>query len=122
MTASERQAWVICLCAEWCGVCRDWRTAFEREAQAQPNWRFAWIDVEDEAEAMGDVDIETFPTLLIARGGKPLFLGPVLPSAAALARLLATLETQPSATPGLPPEADALLQRLGAGVLDRLAS
>ena len=40
---------------------------------------------------MGDVDIETFPTLLIAHGGRPLFFGPVQPSAAQLSRLLASL-------------------------------
>jgi lipid A ethanolaminephosphotransferase len=40
---------------------------FEEQARAHPGLRFAWIDVEDEAEAMGDVDIETFPTLLVPR-------------------------------------------------------
>ena len=72
--------WVICLCADWCGVCREWRDAFTQAAAAHPELRFAWVDVEDEADAMGDVDIETFPTVLIAREGKPLFFGPVLPS------------------------------------------
>lgn len=70
---AERKSdgWVICLCADWCGVCREWRDAFERTAAAHSGLRFAWVDVEDEAEAMGDVDIETFPTLLIARGPIP---------------------------------------------------
>ena len=53
--------------------------------------RFAWVDVEDEADAMGDVDIETFPTVLIAREGKPLFFGPVLPSGTQFTRLIASL-------------------------------
>ena len=57
---------------------------------------FAWIDIEDEAEAMGDVDVETFPTLLVARGASPLFFGPVQPSLAQLSRLLDSLAEGPA--------------------------
>src|SRR5690606_12161970 len=92
--------WVVCLCAAWCGVCREWRAAFEQAAQAQPGWRFAWVDIEDEDDAMGDVDIETFPTVLVVRGGAPLFLGPIPPSAGGLARLLAGLGPQSGAASG----------------------
>ena len=109
--------WVICLCAEWCGVCREWREAFSQAAAAWPQLRFAWVDVEDEADAMGDVDIETFPTMLIARDNRPLFLGPVLPSGAQLTRLIASLMQDTPASPALPAEAAALMQRLAASVL-----
>src|SRR3954469_12165532 len=88
---SAHHWWVICLCAEWCNVCRDWRDAFDEAASAHRELRFAWVDVEDEADAMGDVDIETFPTVLIARGDQALFLGPVQPSGAQLTRLVASL-------------------------------
>ena len=109
--------WVICLCAEWCGACREWRDAFNQVAAAHPQLRFAWVDVEDEADAMGDIDIETFPTVLIAREQQPLFLGPVLPSGAQLARLVASLRDNPPATTMLPEGAAALMQRLAASVL-----
>ena len=33
-----------------------------------PAVRFVWIDIEDEAEVAGDLDVETFPTLLVADG------------------------------------------------------
>jgi len=71
--------WVICLCAEWCSVCREWRDLFEQLAAAHPQLHFAWVDVEDEAQAMGDVDIETFPTILVTQGDSPRFFGPVQP-------------------------------------------
>ena len=62
---------------------------------------FAWIDVEDEAQAMGgEVDIETFPTVLVPseRRESALFLGPVQPSSSQLSRLLASLvEAHPGA-------------------------
>jgi thioredoxin 1 len=110
--------WVICLCAEWCGVCREWREAFTQAAAAHPELRFAWVDVEDEADAMGDVDIETFPTLLIAREGKPLFYGPVLPSGTQFTRLIASLQDTHTAA-AVSGEAAQLLERLAATVLPK---
>lgn len=115
---SESHWWVICLCAEWCGVCREWREAFTQAASAHPELRFAWVDVEDEADAMGDVDIETFPTVLIAREGKPLFYGPVLPSGTQFTRLIASLQDTPT-TPVVSAEAVPLLERLAATVLPK---
>jgi len=103
--------WVICLCAEWCGVCREWRGIFSEAAAAHPGVRFAWIDIEDEAEAMGDIEVETFPTLLIGKGTRSWFFGPVQPSGAQLARLLASL-AQDNEPMHENTEASALLARL----------
>lgn len=111
--------WVACLCAQWCGVCREWLPLFTTQARAHPHMRFAWVDVEDEDDAMGDVDIETFPTLLVARGDQVLFLGPIPPSATQFTRMLATLQAQPQPSPGLAAHANALLQRLQVEVLPR---
>ena len=111
--------WVACLCAAWCGVCRDWQPLFLEQARAHPHMRFAWVDVEDEDDAMGDVDIETFPTLLVARGAEVLYLAPIPPSARQFARLLATLQAQPEPAPGLREDAAALAQRLKADVFPR---
>jgi thioredoxin 1 len=110
--AIPHDGWVICLCAEWCGVCREWRSAFERAAAEHPGMRFAWVDVEDEAEVMGEVDVETFPTVLVAAGGQPLFFGPVVPAAGQFARLLANL-LETGATPtGVSTDVRCLFQRL----------
>jgi thioredoxin 1 len=117
-TDSASHWWVICLCAEWCGVCREWREAFTQAAAAHPEFRFAWVDVEDEADAMGDVDIETFPTVLIAREGQPLFFGPVLPSGTKFTRLIASLQDA-VATGSVSREAAPLLERLVASVLPK---
>ena len=106
--------WVVCLCAEWCGVCREWRAAFDQAAQSHPELRFVWIDVEDEAEAMGDVDIETFPTLLIARDMSPLFFGPVQPSGSQFARLISSLLEGSTSSSAISGAAAPLLHRLVA--------
>ncbi|HEY0201509.1 MAG TPA: thioredoxin family protein [Burkholderiaceae bacterium] len=102
------QWWVICLCAEWCGTCREYRTAFDTVAQAHPEWRCEWLDVEDESDLVDDLDVQTFPTLLIADGTQVRFLGPLTPHADVLARLVERLATQP--TPDTP--ADAHGQRI----------
>ena len=115
--------WVIALCAQWCNVCRDWRSTFDEVAHARPDMNFAWVDVEDEDESMGDVDIETFPTVLVGRGDEALFLGPVQPAAAQLTRLLASLKhaqtDEALSRPPVSSEAGPLLARLQAGVLPK---
>lgn len=82
---------VICLCAGWCGVCRDYRAIFDEVARAHPALVFRWVDVEDEADLLGDLDIETFPTLLVSNGHTLRHAGPLVPQAAHLLQLLRNL-------------------------------
>ena len=89
--------WAVCLCAAWCGTCGVYRSLFDALALAHPGVRFEWVDIEDDSEIAGDLDVETFPTLLIADGERALFLGPLLPQAPVLARLLTSLQ---AAAPG----------------------
>ena len=102
--------WVVCLCAEWCGACREYRPLFEQVARAHPAFRFAWVDIEDHADIADDFDVETFPTLLVAGADGTRFAGPLLPHAETLSRLLSALQSpQPAA-----PEVTALLKALEA--------
>jgi thiol-disulfide isomerase/thioredoxin len=101
--------WVVCLCAEWCGACREYRPLFEQVARAHPQFRFAWVDVEDHADLADDFDVETFPTMLIANGDGTRFLGPLLPHAETLSRLLTALQPAQASSP----EVRTLLGALG---------
>ena len=67
--------WVVCLCADWCGLCRDYRAVLEEVAHRFSGNRFVWLDIEDQADWVGDMDIETFPTLLVADTAGVLFFG-----------------------------------------------
>ncbi len=108
-----RPKWlVVCLCAEWCGTCRDYRAPLRTVAAAHPQHAFAWIDIEDEAELAGEVDVETFPTLLVLEGAQVLFYGPVLPGEEGLRRLLRALEENGPQPTKLDPEVESLVQRL----------
>ena len=82
---------VTCLCAEWCTSCREYRSGFDGLAAGLPQVRFRWLDIEDEAEALGDLDVENFPTLLIGRAGFVLFYGPMLPQHKHLRRMIEQL-------------------------------
>ena len=93
---------VACLCAQWCRTCDGYRTVFEETVSGlrDAGVEGMWVDVEDQAEALGAVDVENFPTLLIARGDEVVFFGPVMPHASTLTRMLgAALDDQLSAGP-----------------------
>jgi thiol-disulfide isomerase/thioredoxin len=82
---------VICICAAWCDTCAEYRPGFFELAAQFPQAAFRWLDTEDDAEEVGDLEIENFPTLLVKRGAQTLFFGPQPPSHEVLRRLLQTL-------------------------------
>lgn len=79
---------VVCLCADWCGTCRDYMPEFEALAGARPGWRMPWVDVEDFEAVLDEVDITTFPVVLIVDiAGMLCFAGPVTPQPGMMQRL-----------------------------------
>lgn len=79
---------VACLCADWCGACREYKPLFDSLAVKFPNMRFVWVDVEDEADLIDPIEVENFPTILITKGQHPLFYGTVLPHIETIERLI----------------------------------
>jgi thioredoxin 1 len=79
---------VACLCAAWCDTCTAYQGKFEEFAALHPNQRFVWIDIEDQADIVGDLDISNFPTLLIEQHGIVSFFGTVQPDLRQADRLL----------------------------------
>jgi thioredoxin 1 len=82
--ASDRPPLLVaCLCAAWCGTCNDYRAVFDglaAEPEAAADW-WVWVDIEDDEAVLGTIDVDDFPTLLIARGETLFFFGPVTPHA-----------------------------------------
>jgi thioredoxin 1 len=104
---------VTCLCAAWCGACREYRATFDQAAtDAGAGVAFDWVDIEDEADVLDDIDVENFPTLLIARAGRTLFFGAVTPQPTTLARLVQRALAGELPVPAAGAPADALAQRL----------
>ena len=114
---------VACLCAAWCRTCDGYRPVFEqveaelRAAGASAAWH--WIDIEDEAERVGDFDVETFPTIVVCDARRVRFAGPVTPQPATLSRLLRSLlvDVAPDTPwPAVPPEVADFAERLRGGI------
>ena len=98
---------IAVLCAEWCGTCRDYAAVYAalRAALPQHDWR--WIDVEDDEAVPIELDVETFPTLLVAHGAKVLFGGAVLPRQHDAQRLIEALMQDIASGRPVSPRVDA---------------
>lgn len=107
---------VISLCASWCHACAEFREAFERIAMQRSSVQFVWLDIEDDHELCGDIDVENFPTLAVFRGDVPLHFGISMPQEATVARLIDRLASRSEAAAHVPEEVWKLPEALrGAG-------
>lgn len=109
-TADGAEWLVACLCARWCTTCEAYRLTFAQVGTQFPALRFVWVDIEDEADILGDaaLEIENFPTLMLLQHGRPRFFGTVLPHAGTLSRTLVAALAGDLAPAGLGHTADAL--------------
>lgn len=95
---------VICLCAQWCDTCREFREGFARLADKDADAAYVWLDIEDDSALVGDLDVENFPTLAVFRGAAPLFYGVTLPQEGLVQRTLAALGSADARPVEVPPE------------------
>ena len=109
---TDRSLVVISLCAAWCHTCGEFRETFERIAVERGDVGFVWLDIEDDHEICGDIDVENFPTLAVFRGDVPVHFGVSTPQEATLARLLDELASRTVSARHVPEEVRALLGAL----------
>ena len=103
---------VISLCAAWCHTCREFRDTFERIAMARNHVQFVWLDIEDDHEISGDIDVESFPTLVVFRGDVPVYFGVSTPQEATVTRLIDELASHAVTARDIPQEIAALRETL----------
>lgn len=112
---------IACLCAAWCRTCDAYRAVFEAAVdELRTSGRAVdahWIDIEDQAELVGELEVETFPSILLAEGGKVCFYGPLEPQPETLGRMLRSLSRAATADVPVTPAEPAL-----AALLRRLAT
>ncbi len=82
---------VVGLCAAWCDTCGEFAATFDALAARRDDATFVWLDIEDDADVAGDIDVENFPTLALYRDGRLVHFGTSLPQGAVVARLLDSL-------------------------------
>jgi thioredoxin 1 len=112
-SAPETPLLVACLCAQWCGTCNDYQAVFDSMRREFPQARFVWVDVEDHADLVDPIEVEDFPTLLIARGDSTQFFGTVTPQVETLKRMIQAMLDAPQA-PTASAEVLAITARLQA--------
>ncbi|MDI4634597.1 thioredoxin family protein [Pelomonas sp. V22] len=110
LDSSDSAPLVACLCAAWCRVCDSYHEVIAQLRERHPGVRFVWVDIEDDEELVGDLEVDTFPTLLVGAGTQLRFIGPVTPQLATAERLLTGLAEAPAVHTH--PAAQALLARL----------
>ena len=86
---------VYCLCAAWCAICRKIKPEFDD--LSTEGFHLHWVDVEDQADSLADLEILTFPTIVIANSaGTIFFAGPIEPRLTHLQCLLQSLDLRVS--------------------------
>jgi thioredoxin 1 len=104
---------VACLCAQWCRTCDEYKPLFAQLQADYPQAHFRWVDIEDEADLVDPIEVDNFPTLLIATEGRAQFFGFVTPHLETLRRLIQA-QLKAADSMAQPPEVQALVQRLEA--------
>ena len=115
---TDRSLVVISLCSAWCHTCGEFREAFERIAVERGDVQFVWLDIEDDHEICGDIDVENFPTLAVYRGAVPVHFGVSLPHESTVLRLIDALARSSDAMRGAPPALTRLPVQM-TGLRDR---
>jgi len=116
---NDQDIHIACLCAAWCRLCDQhapvWEQVTAELMTRHGRVRRHWIDIEEASVLVGDVDIETFPTLVVVGPEGVRFAGPLTPQPDTLRRLLrATIEevSVDAAWPAVAPEIEAFATRL----------
>jgi thioredoxin-like negative regulator of GroEL len=129
MPAAAEPIHIACLCAAWCRLCDEYRPMLQALAaeftHAGVRTLWHWVDIEDEADLVGDLDVETFPTLVIADSRQVRFAGPVTPQRETLLRLLraTVVEAAPQAAwPAVDAAVNAVAARLRLRTPDGFAT
>ncbi|MBK1616004.1 thioredoxin [Rubrivivax gelatinosus] len=108
---------VVVLCAAWCRTCDAYAPVLASVAAEFPGLARRWLDIEDEAELLGELDVETFPSVLVFDRDAVRFFGPLTPQPETLRRLLRATLADGRPARDLAPEVQALAERLRAEVL-----
>ena len=89
MSQPSERLLIACFCAAWCRTCDDYARVVnslkQRYAQCAD---LVWVDIEDQADVLDEVDVENFPTLLISDTKQVYFWGTVLPHASNATQLI----------------------------------
>lgn len=90
ISANNDNKLVVCLCADWCSHCNDWKNPLIALSEKYPNDFFIWMDIERHSDMVSEVDLDTLPVLLVQKNNDIIFLGAVVPRVNTIIPLLET--------------------------------
>lgn len=88
MHQATGKLWVVCLCAAWCGTCREMANTLAQLAADWPELIFISLDIERDSAFVDSLDIDDFPTFAIFKGKVLVHYGVSLPQPALIRRLI----------------------------------
>ncbi|HAT3776860.1 TPA: hypothetical protein I8621_004882, partial [Citrobacter freundii] len=76
---NKKNKLVVCLCADWCNNCNEWKGIFTSLSEQYPDNLFIWLDIEQHPDMVYSVDLDILPVLLVQKNNNVLFLGAIQP-------------------------------------------
>ncbi|MCC7006288.1 MAG: thioredoxin family protein [Ottowia sp.] len=81
---------LILFCAEWCGSCREFKTHFN--ALKIDGLSKHWLDIEDNAELVDEIEIDNLPTIFaVSADGLSFYFGEIPPNKVFLEKILSDI-------------------------------
>ncbi len=109
---------VACRCDAWCRLSEGDAPVFGQALQPlrtqHPGLRVHWIDIADEIEMLGDLNVETFLIIVVADDRQIRLTGPLTPQPETLRRGLRAALAEPHARSSPPREVQPFSRRLRA--------
>jgi hypothetical protein len=78
---------VLVVCADWCAVCRNFKTI----VKDSHDYEVAWVELDDFEELPDSPEIETFPTVIVVKDTAVLFIGAIKPNKESLEGLISAV-------------------------------
>ncbi len=92
---------LILFCAEWCGSCREFKEHFNSINRDELSK--VWLDIEDDASLIDEIDIDNLPTILAVSGdGHTYYFGEIPPNKTFLEKILQDISLEKLAPSTMP--------------------
>lgn len=102
---------LVLFCADWCTSCREFKSLFETLDATSLSKR--WVDIENDFEAIGEIQIENLPTALVLSDDESSwYFGPIPPNLDFLEKLIMDINQGKIQSSPLEEQFINLLQRL----------
>jgi thioredoxin 1 len=108
--SSANNPLAVIVCADWCGVCRNFKTI----VKDPHDYEVTWVELDDFEDLPGSPEIETFPTVIVVKDAAVLFVGAIKPNQESLEGLISAVSDRAP-----DPEYEELGRNLGSVLIKK---